>query len=161
MTHETAAARALQHAVSGGGAHASAAHVFAGVNWKTAGTIPPGAPHSLYQLAAHMSFWQDWVLQWLDGERPATPAHACGSWPAHAAPATAKQWKSTVARYECGVAELERRSVDADRSPRQGTKSAFEMIQTIASHNSYHAGQAAYLRQWLRKWPPPHGGLTW
>jgi len=35
------------------------------------------------------------------------------------------------------------------------------MLQTIGSHNSYHAGEVAFLRQILGKWPPPSGGLTW
>jgi len=35
------------------------------------------------------------------------------------------------------------------------------MLHTIATHNSYHAGQVALLRQLLRKWPPPSGGVTW
>jgi hypothetical protein len=35
------------------------------------------------------------------------------------------------------------------------------MLQAIASHNSYHAGQVVALRQILAAWPPPSGGLTW
>jgi len=35
------------------------------------------------------------------------------------------------------------------------------MLHAIGAHNSYHAGQVAFLRQLLGKWPPPSGGLTW
>jgi hypothetical protein len=35
------------------------------------------------------------------------------------------------------------------------------MLQTIGSHNSYHAGQVVIVRQALDAWPPPSGGLTW
>ena len=35
------------------------------------------------------------------------------------------------------------------------------MLYTIASDNSYHAGQAALVRVMLDAWPPPSGGLTW
>jgi uncharacterized damage-inducible protein DinB len=35
------------------------------------------------------------------------------------------------------------------------------MILTIASHNSYHAGQVVFLRRMLGTWPPPSGGFSW
>ena len=161
MTREAIVTRALERAVTGHGAHASAAHVFAGVDWNTAGMLPRGARHSLYQLAAHMSFWQEWVLEWLEDKHPAPPAHAGGSWPSQAAPASEREWKRTLARDEKGMLELQRRSRRLDLFERRSNKSVFEMLQTIASHNSYHAGQAACLRQLLSKWPPPQGGLTW
>jgi len=35
------------------------------------------------------------------------------------------------------------------------------MLQAIASHTSYHAGQVVLVRQMLGTWPPPSGGVTW
>jgi hypothetical protein len=29
-------------------------------------------------LLKHMSYWQDWVVAWLEGESPAGPRHASG-----------------------------------------------------------------------------------
>lgn len=162
MTGETKVlAGAIQQALTGHGAHAGTAHVFTGVDWKTAGTLPRGAPHTLFQLLGHMTYWQDWAVKWLDGKKPAPPKHAAGSWPVSSSPVSADEWRHAIKRYEQGLQALESRCAKGDLFARHGKKSALEMIQAIASHNSYHAGQAAFLRRQLGTWPPPAGGLSW
>lgn len=151
----------VDHALSGKGAHVEAEAVFAGLDWKITGTRPNGIPHSLFQLVNHMIYWQDWAVKWLDGKKPPIPKHASGSWPDNPGPATAEDWKRTVQDFQKGLAALDRRSRGADLLAKPGRKSRLEMLQTIASHNSYHLGQAVTLRQMLAAWPPPSGGLTW
>ena len=152
---------AAEHALTGHGAHAATDHIFSGVDWKMAGRVPAGASHSLYQLAGHMAFWQDWAVQWLDGEDPATPAHAKGCWPKRAAPANAAEWKRSLTEFKKSMEALRKRSSKGDLLLYHGQKSELEMIHAIAAHNSYHAGQVALLRQMLGVWPPPEGGLSW
>ncbi|MCK7505428.1 MAG: hypothetical protein MZV70_15995, partial [Desulfobacterales bacterium] len=55
-------------------------------------------PHSVYQLLTHMTYWQDWVAAWLDGERTAVPRHA-SSWPAESGPTSRREWDDAVARF--------------------------------------------------------------
>ena len=150
----------MGQALSGKGAHVDTENTFAGLDWKITGTRPEGVPHSLFQLLNHMIYWQDWAVKWLDWEKPPIPKHASGSWPGSPAPASPEEWKRTVQAYRTGLAELDRRSQE-DLFAKLGTKSRLEMLQTIASHNSYHAGQVVFLRQVLGAWPPPSGGLTW
>jgi hypothetical protein len=165
MEEAVAGARTLekvaQHALTGKGAHAETGEVFSGVDWKTAGARPRGVPHSLFQIVRHMAYWQDWVVGWLDGKEPPLPRHASGSWPGGKAPSSRREWESAVKEFRRGLAEIARRSRDSDLLSGRGGKTRLEMIQTIAAHNSYHAGQAVLLRQILGKWPPPSGGLTW
>jgi uncharacterized damage-inducible protein DinB len=151
----------VSHSLSGKGAHVPTYTVFQGLNWKQAGTQPPGARHTVFQLLEHICFWQDWVLQWLDGKKPPLPSHASASWPAAAGPASAPDWKRAVQNFQSGLRRLERHSRTAGLAARPGQKSPLEMLQTIASHNSYHAGQVVAVRQLLGSWPPPSGGLTW
>lgn len=153
--------RAVGHALSGKGAHVEVKNVFSGLNWKVAGTRPEGVPHSLFQLLNHMIYWQDWVVKWLDGEKPPIPKHASGSWPLGAGPASSEDWKRNVRRFESDLDKLHRQVGEADLLSKRGGKSRLEMLRTIASHNSYHAGQVVLLRQLLGTWPPPSGGLTW
>lgn len=152
--------KVARHAITGQGAHVETKDVFSGLDWKAAGARRRGVSHSLYQLVNHMSYWQDWVVQWLDGKEPPIPRHASGSWPGGAAPSNGRQWEEAVARFRRTLAELDRRSRRPDLLSGHGGKSRLEMLQTIGAHNSYHAGQAVMLRQLLGKWPPP-GGLTW
>jgi len=153
--------KAVGHALSGKGAHVAARGVFAGLGWKMAGARPEGAPHSIFQLLYHISYWQDWVVKWLDGGNPPIPKHASGSWPGSASPASAKEWRQAVRGFRSGLAGLEHRSRGADLLAQRGKDSRLGMLQAIASHNSYHLGQVVLLRQMLGAWPPPSGGLTW
>ena len=153
--------KAVGHALSGKGAHVETENAFAGLDWKIAGTRPEGVPHSLFQLLNHLIYWQDWAVKWLDGKKPPIPKHASGSWPGSSGPTSPEEWKRTVQGFRSGLAKLDRRSQDADLFAKLGKKSRLEMLQTIASHNSYHAGQVVFLRQVLGAWPPPSGGLTW
>ena len=151
----------LGRALSGKGAHAAAAHVFSGLDAKTAGAKPEKAQHSLFQILNHIIYWQDWVVKWLKGENPRVPAHAAGGWPRGPAPANAMEWKHGVRQFQAGLRELEHRSRETDLLEKIGKQSRLEMLYAIAAHNSYHLGQAVVLRQILGKWPPASGGLTW
>ena len=153
--------RTVKNALTGKGAHTSTRAVFDGLEWTLAGARPEGAPHTAHQLLQHMTFWQEWVVRWLDGEDPATPSHAKGGWPGGAGPRTAREWHRAVQRYQRALDGLENRAGAEKTQEGPRAKSAAEMLQTIASHNSYHAGQVATLRQMLGAWPPPSGGLTW
>jgi uncharacterized damage-inducible protein DinB len=150
-----------QRALSGEGSHAGTRDVFSGLDWRSAGSRPRGAPHSVYQLLKHMCYWQDWVVAWLEGRNPAVPRHASGSWRAGTGPSGPREWSAAVRQFRQGLRQLERGCRGAGLSSERGRKSRLEMLHTIGAHNSYHAGQVAFLRQLLGKWPPPSGGLTW
>jgi len=148
-------------ALSGEGAHAATQNVFDGLDWKVAATRPPGVPHSIFQLLAHTSYWQNWVLQWLDGEDPAVPKHAAGSWPSNLGPENPEEWKREVRNFRAGLDKLEGQCRKVDLLGAIGKTSRLQMLHAAASHTSYHIGQVVMLRQLLGKWPPPSGGLTW
>ena len=97
-----------------------------------------------------MIFWQEWVLGWLQGKRPA----AGGSWRGGVAPAGAAEWKERVARFQAGLKELARWAGRGGLLVQRGRTTRLEMLQTVAQHNSYHAGQVVTLRQTLGAWPP-------
>jgi uncharacterized damage-inducible protein DinB len=153
--------KALSHALSGAGAHVETETVFADLDWRLAGIRPERAPHSVFEVLNHMLYWQEWVVQWLAGKRPPIPRHASGSWPGDQRPTSRKEWDQGVRRFRAELSVLTRWCREADLFSKGGTKSRLEMLQTIASHNSYHAGQVVMLRQVLGAWPPRTGGLTW
>ncbi len=153
--------KTLGDALSGRGAHALTAEIFDGAPWEWAGALPDGSPHSMFQLVNHLVYWQDFALEWLDGAKPETPEHDADSWPLGRAPADLGTWERSVERFKTGLAALERRALECDLFKRLGPKTALEILQIVAAHNSYHAGQVAALRRALGTWPPPGGGLTW
>ncbi len=153
--------RTVRKALTGEGAHVQVGQVFAGLGWKLAGERPQGVAHSAFETLNHVAFWQDWAVDWLDGRDPPIPRHASGAWPGKRSPASASEWKRAVAHLGKGLRELERRAARAEASAGGRGKTPLEMLHTIGSHTSYHAGQVAQLRQLLGAWPPPSGGLTW
>ncbi len=154
-------AKVMGRALSGKGAHVAPKDAFNGLDWKTAGAQPDGVPHSIFQLLNHMTYWNDWVVKWLAGQKPPVPKHASGSWPGGAAPQTAKEWRQALRRFEQGLQAMTRASQATDLLAKRGTSTGLQMLQAIAAHNSYHLGQVVVLRQRLGAWPPPSGGLTW
>jgi uncharacterized damage-inducible protein DinB len=161
MSESEMVRRTLRDAFSGRSAHASTEQVFDGLEWESAGVRPNGTPHSLFQQLNHLVYWQEFALRWLDGEKPATPEHDANSWPGAVSPADGKVWQRSVQRFKSGLGELQRRADESDLFTPLGPKTTLEILQIVASHNSYHAGQVAALRRALGCWPPPGGGLTW
>lgn len=153
--------KAVVHALTGKGAHAESRGVFEGLDWTLAGNRPAGATHSLFQLLNHVVYWQNWAVKWMDGEAAPIPKHAAGSWPGAESPLSREEWENAVKEFRKGLGALERGAAAADLLTKRGARSRLEMLHTIASHNSYHLGQAVLLRQMLGAWPPPSGGLTW
>jgi uncharacterized damage-inducible protein DinB len=147
--------RAIARALAGRSAHLDPARVFEGLDWKLVGARPEGAAHSLFQLINHMVFWQDWTLNWLDGKKSLSTA---GSWRGSNGPGNPEEWELAVRRFRSGLDELTRHARKTDLLSRRGRTSRLEMLHTVASHNSYHAGQVVVLRQTLGAWPPLSSG---
>ena len=153
--------RMVGNALSGKGSNVATRNLFDGLDWRVVGIRPKGAPHSIYQVLNHMSYWQDWVVNWLDGENPPIPKHASGGWPGSPRPTDSKEWQRAVRGFRSSLMKLDRQSCEADLLATRGKHTRLGMLQSIASHNSYHLVQVVVLRQMLGRWPPPSGGLTW
>ncbi len=151
----------IARALSGAGAHVAAKNVFEGLDWTLAGAQPEGASHTAFQILNHMAYWNQWVVSWLAGKHPVVPKRAAGGWPGKAAPRNPAEWDEAVRGFDQGVQEMTQAVQRMDLLAKRGSKTPLEMLQSIASHNSYHLGQVVVLRQTLHAWPPPSGGLTW
>lgn len=132
-----------------------------GVDWQLAGRQPEGLPHSIFQLVNHMAYWQQWLVEWLNGGDPSIPAHAEGGWPGSISPADEAEWQRTKKRYLEVLDTLQQQCQSMDPFSQVDGKSRVEMLHMIANHNSYHLGQVKAVRHALGIWPPPSGGLTW
>ncbi|MBX6350777.1 MAG: DinB family protein [Clostridia bacterium] len=160
---EAAAQAALRRGLSGTSAHVATATVFDGLPWELAGRRPEGAPYTVFQLLNHMIYWQEYFLAEIRGTRPAEPAHWQDSWPGPAAPASEAEWRDAVERFRVGLeaAEAEAGRDLAEPLRPRPDRTRGDRLASIATHNSYHAGQVALLRRQLGSWPPPGGGDTW
>jgi uncharacterized damage-inducible protein DinB len=123
-----------------------------------------GAGHSIADIVAHMSFWQDWFSRRCDRVAEPLPAPAARGWP-HV---TSGSWPDVHSRFAAG---LERAATLADRADQVitpaiefaplATYTVRDALVHIAQHNSHHLGQVILLRQMMALWPPPSGSWTW
>jgi uncharacterized damage-inducible protein DinB len=121
-------------------------------------------PHSIAEIVAHMSFWQDWFYQRCEGRHAPIVATASLGWPA----VEAGSWPDLLAAFRAGLekaASIGSRAAEpltpAIEFPPLAHYTVADALVHIAQHNSHHVGQIVLLRQLMAQWPPPGGGFTW
>ena len=133
----------------------SFSEVVRGVTESQAAKSPPGGAHSIWELTLHIAAWSNEVARRLGGGTPSNPEE--GDWPV-----TGGSWQEAVQRV-CDArdnvlevidglteSDLERR-VGQTENADLGTGFTYAaMIEGLAQHNTYHAGQIAILRRILR-----------
>ncbi len=122
------------------------------------------ARHSIAEIVAHMSFWQEWFCDRCEGGGSPPPARAAEGWPA----VSAGSWPETHRRFLAGLERaaslampLERAIAPAIEFPPLAAYTVQDALEHMAQHNSHHLGQVVILRQLMGLWPPPSGGWTW
>ena len=137
--------------------------IIEGLTSEQAERLVPGAPHSIAQILAHMTFWQDWFCQRCAGVASPVVAHAADSWP----DVVAGDWPALQQRFLAGLdraaslARVDERITPSIEFPPLAAYTVRDAQVHIASHNAHHLGQIVLLRQILGLWPPPAGSWTW
>jgi uncharacterized damage-inducible protein DinB len=117
------------------------------VSWQVAAERPVRGAHSIWELVLHLIVWHEVALKRLAGEAfDPTPDQ---DWP-DAPDATAAAWAHTTEALEsaasaliAAVAKLSDEALEADAPGRD--HSVYVMLQGVAQHNAYHAGQIVIL----------------
>lgn len=125
----------------------------------------PGAAHSIVELVAHMTFWQEWFVARCEGRAEPLVAQAAAGWPA----AGANDWLDIQGRFLAGLERLvqigeqgiDRPVAPPLEFPPLAHYTVGDVLVHVAGHNAHHLGQVITLRQILDRWPPPSGGWTW
>ena len=123
-----------------------------------------GANHSIAELVAHMSFWQDWFVGRCTGVPTPMVSSAAHGWPA----VDPGDWASIEERFVSGLERaaglgdrLEQLVSPAIEFPPLSHYTVRDALVHVAQHNAHHLGQIILLRQMLGAWPPPSGSWTW
>jgi uncharacterized damage-inducible protein DinB len=121
--------------------------------------------HSIAEIVAHLSFWQEWFLARCRGSAVPMVTAAADGWP----PVDAGAWPGVQARFFDGLQQLAALGdgngsalvTPALEFPPLAHYTIADALVHVATHNSHHLGQVVVLRQLLGTWPPPAGSWTW
>lgn len=143
------------------------AKILDGLTAEQAERRPAAHVHSVAEVVAHMSFWQEWFTQRCRGEAVPSPASAAPGWPA-VEPGT---WPALRERFLRGLDDIAAEGSDPARLdtpvhpaiefPALAHLTIRDAVTHVATHNAHHLGQVITIRQFLDLWPPPAGSYTW
>jgi len=154
----------LSDALKGQRAHVSAERAFEGLTWRQAGVSVPGSPHTIWQLLKHLNYWQDRFISRIEGMKVLPAKTSDDGWKFDAAPEDEATYKRELGKLLTGINYMtETMLPEADNlyDSKGDYKNGFSVIQSMASHISYHLGEVVMLRRMAGLWPPPSGGYSW
>ena len=145
---------ALPTLLTGDGSHANVREVLKGIELKQMGVRPDVAPHSIYEELWHMVFWQNLLLEWVEGKAVAMPSEGA-DWPKLSAPSDLREARDLLRTFFEGINKATTlaasEGIDAVVLEKYTVRS---LLETILSHNSYHLGRIVLLRQLIGIWGP-------
>ena len=156
----------------GDSAHTPPSHILEALPDELAHARVPGATHTIYEELWHATWWQQVMLDRVNGLAAPSPEHNSESFPT-ADQIRAESWAALCRRFLAGVEKAAALADCRDAAkldavvlcPGAGnparSMTVREQLESFAAHNAYHFGRIVLLRQMLGSWPPPSGGLTW
>jgi hypothetical protein len=120
------------------------------------GRVPPGAPHSLWQLVEHLR-----LAQWDILDFCVNPAYKEMKWPDDywpaPAPSSPSAWDVSLAEYrrDCEAFKALVRNPATDLHapiPHGSGQTILREALLVADHNAYHVGQIVIVRRLLGIW---------
>ncbi len=156
----------LEHALEGTYAHVKPSRAVEALTVELASKKAENFPHTIFQLICHMIYWQDIFLNDVFKVDYVKPEHASEGWETNESPADEKELNVTIAKFLKGIEDAKQfvKNVDDNsRTVKIGDKNfdVYDVLHSLASHNSYHLGQIVMLRHLFGAWPPPSGGMAW
>ena len=159
--------QALTELLRGKGSHADPIACVEDLSAAVASKRVAGFPHCIADLVFHMSYWMNYELKRIRGEKPNYPEHNAESFPS-----TPQNWDhlkrdfswflSEFAKLaESPREELSRRIESVHEGDKKAVGTLESVLWQMVAHNSYHIGQIALIRRALGAWPPKAGGDTW
>lgn len=161
MESNQAFGQALVKSLVGERGHIPISRALSDITSELAGKRMEEAPYTIYQLLKHMSYWQNFLLTYIEGGKPQLPSSVAESWPNESVPDSETEWDRVVKQFlegidkAVGYASNEQLDEAIEHFP---TETKAGILRNIASHNSYHLGEIVLLRRMFGAWPPPGGG---
>ncbi len=123
-----------------------------GVTADVAAWRPAPGRHNIWEIALHAAYWKYAVLRRITGKKRGSFPLKGSNWFTREGAPQARQWREELTMLqeqhrqmrEC-IARLS--DSELDRTPKGSKVSTLRMVQGIAAHDIYHAGQIQLLKR--------------
>lgn len=95
--------QALVKSLVGERGHIRIARALPDIDVTLAARTHDAMPYTIYQLVKHMHYWQQFMLEHLEGRKPQLPANVSESWPEEKGPQDEATWKADIQAFLDGV----------------------------------------------------------
>ena len=157
MEKEAALRALLARVLDWKDAHAGFDAAIGGLSPELRGKVPPGLPHSPWQLLEHIRRAQWDILDFCVNATYVEPKSMREYWPEGPEPPASTAWDESVAAVRRDREALRTLAAEADLFARAPLGNASQTILRelllVADHNAYHVGQLVLTRRLLGAWP--------
>jgi uncharacterized damage-inducible protein DinB len=155
---DTQLRRQLRDLLGWGDAHVTFEKAVKGMPPRLRGVVPPGLPHSAWQLVEHIRLAQADILEFCVKRTYRHKKWPDAYWPKAPGPRHAAAWTRSLAAIRRDRRALRRlastRSIDLfARVPNGEGQTYLREIILAADHEAYHVGQIVLVRRALGNWP--------
>jgi hypothetical protein len=138
-------------------AHAGFDAAVGGIAERYRGAVPPGMPHSPWQILEHLRLAQRDILDFCVAPKYEEMKWPEDYWPKAAAPDSEAAWEQSVAAFRADRERLaalaEDPAIDLFARVPNGTGQTYlRELLVVADHNAYHIGQLVLVRRALGIW---------
>jgi len=161
---EDIAAIVLSKALDGHHAHVNPQHALEGLTLSYTGKKILNTPYTIWQCLKHINYWQDKFIRRLNGEIVETDLSWKEGWEEKLNAGTQGELDREIEKFNNSlkaVRSLLTNNPSHLHEPSGKYENKFLVIQTMASHISYHIGEIVLLRRIFGIWPPKSGGMVW
>jgi hypothetical protein len=157
MTPDAALREQLVRFLDGHDAHSDFDTAIEGVPPELRGAVPPGSPHSAWQLLEHLRLAQDDILEFCINPNYRERHWPKDYWPASMAPTSAVAWDESAAAYRRDRNSMQQLVRDPGidlfaKIPHGSGQTYLREVLLVIDHAAYHIGQIVLVRRLLGNW---------
>jgi uncharacterized damage-inducible protein DinB len=158
MSNETALRELLSRILVWEDAHVGFDTAVDGIPVELRGKLPPGAPHSPWQIVEHLRRAQHDILDFCRNAEFEELEWPDDYWPPSPEPPDLEAWDESVSGFREDRRTLQQMARDDNidlyaRIPHGSGQTYLRELLLVADHNAHHLGQLVLVRRLLGIWP--------
>ncbi|HSP87816.1 MAG TPA: DinB family protein, partial [Ignavibacteriaceae bacterium] len=143
----------LLNALAGVNAHIKPINVLEDLNIEIVGKEIKNSPYTIWQILKHINYWQEKFISYVKDETTPPALTAKEGWAFSKSPLTEEELKAEIKKFSDSMNKANNLTEEELNKKAQRYKSGYNVLQSMASHISYHIGEIVLLRRIIGNWP--------